>query len=220
MSGVPDWYSEWADDHRRAFMLSADWIDAAWLWWEVFAGLRATPRELAAATRDVQSLDNPPKFPGDHLPAVKAALGRGRNAAAAAARRRCEQEDDGRGVCADCFDTGWVVVPHPRWVVAGAWEPTRYTRAGDPLYVTATATCGCWKGRQSSDSLAARDLKHLTVEAYTNWLPDWRQQVARVRAAEKARRAAEEKVPATAAGIVGGLTLAFRPPGGNGHKPR
>lgn len=27
---VPGWYSEWADAHRLAFLLGADWLDAAW----------------------------------------------------------------------------------------------------------------------------------------------------------------------------------------------
>jgi hypothetical protein len=212
VSSVPGWYSEWADAHRLAFLLKAEWLDAAWLWWPVFDGLRATPRELGAATRDVQQMDAPPTYPGDHLPAVKAALGRLRNAAAADARRRCEQEDDGRGVCVDCLDTGWVVVPHPRWVVAGAWEPTRYTRAGDPQYVTATATCACWRGRQSSDTLSRREKKHLTIEVYAGWLPDWRRVLQTVREAEAVRRAAEEKLPATPGGIVNRLAGQFRPP--------
>ena len=52
---VPGWYTTWAETHRKTFVLSAEWVDAAELWWEIFESRGVTGSELTAATRDLMA---------------------------------------------------------------------------------------------------------------------------------------------------------------------
>lgn len=211
MDVQPDWYDRWAVRHCTAFLLPDAWLDAAKAWRHVFDLVGATEAELDAATREVQASDAPPKYPGDHLPAVKTAVGRVRDRLAERARKAAaDAAADGRGVCDLCADTGWVVVPHPLHVRAGCWEPTHHAR-GEKVYVTACATCRCYRGRKTFDGLAERERRPLSLDRLEAVNPHWRAMLAgRDRAAAElfaAVRTAETWEPAVLKRLAAGTRM-------------
>lgn len=48
-----------------------------------------------------------------------------------------------KSLCSDCGDSGWVIVPHPDYVVLGEWMEARFNRLGLPVRLTAAVTCHC-----------------------------------------------------------------------------
>lgn len=200
MIDAPKWFHTWADHHRAAFLLPAEWIDAAVIWWEVFAALAVTSDEMYAATREVQSAPAPPAGWGAHLHAIKTALGTLRDKVA---RANAAPKTD-RGTCVDCGNTAVVVVPAnvteagklttPR----GGWVPYRHVR-GHPRYATASVACACDAGRSLAASTAQwvedkklrRPLPALADYAKIN--PGWRDQLADRDAAERELHAAEHR---------------------------
>lgn len=195
----PAWYSEWASAHRTAFMLPAEWLAAAGAWWQVFVSLGVKPGELTAATREVQS-GTPPRFPGDHLPAVKAALGRVRDAAAAEARRAADS-DDGRSVCVDCADTGWVTVPHPAFLDPfGEWLPSGHGPDGEPLLVVGSVACRCQKGLRTADGTDGR--RPMGISRYERRCRTWRDQMRAQELGRSIRTDVERNYPAGLVAMV------------------
>jgi len=170
---VPGWYTTWAETHRKTFVLSAEWVDAAELWWEIFESRGVTGSELTAATRDLMTLGaNAPKYPGDHLPAVERSIGRARNAAAVERRKSYGETDAAR--CDLCLDGGWVIVPHPKFVRNGRWEPSHYRESGSPNYVTAAVACKCDRGQSTVESCGQQNRPTQTLANYETFCPNWR----------------------------------------------
>ena len=194
---LPTWYAGWVDAHRSAFMLSADWVVAAEVWWELFQLRGVTGSELAAATRDLMTLGkDAPKFPGDHLPAVERSIGRARNAAAVE-RRKAYGETDGI-TCDVCCSSGWVIVPHPNWIRQGRWEPSHYRENGSPAYVTAGVACRCPVGIATADSCLQQKQPTQTLAHYEAICPNWRIEVQEKDHAEHRGRVVSEEAAAVA----------------------
>ena len=197
----PQWYRDWASDHQAAFLLPDEWLHAAALWWDTFASLGATADELAAATREVQAGDRVRAW-GDHLPALKAAVGRGRDRRAAEAKRAEADGRPDRGVCVDCGDTGWATVPHPKFLNEfGEWVPDGHGPGGEPRWVVCGVACGCVKGRKTMADAQAVGKNPLGLERYGRRCPTWRDQMA-VQAAARRRREHTERSTVYPAGLV------------------
>lgn len=183
MTGNGDWYFQWAGNHLDTFGLGGN--DAAQraviAWKPFFASLRYTADELAGATEVMAR--NPPKWISDHMCAIHDAI-RSRRDRLARTGGECLPGDDGdRGECADCGNTGLVVVPHPKSIQHGVWVD-RHTTA---------AYCRCRHGRWKADAWdrLPADAKDRcggplwSVEAYQAQVcPDWRQLVREREAAE------------------------------------
>lgn len=188
-TGVPRWYAEWARNYAVAWLLPAEWIDAALAWWPSFATLDATADELAAVALAMQGTraEHLPRKWESHLPAVKAGLGDLRGRAAV----RADPGDD-RGVCTECGDTGWATVPHGKHVRDGVWRPAGHAH-GEPRYVTWSVACSCGKGRHfAAATKNHRDEHPMTLSYYRQAVcPGYREQMAAVEEARAVRVRAE-----------------------------
>ncbi len=164
----PGWYRGWVDGYRAAALLGADWTAAALLWWPTWHALGADGGDLAAAAQEVRMAPAAPRYPGDHLPAVKAALGRVRD------RRRAGQDeafarDRAGGDCPECGGTGHALVPHESCYRGGAFAPAGHRADGTPVYPEQAARCDC---RPPPDPRAAGATQE-TLAAYTRRHPGW-----------------------------------------------
>lgn len=179
---LPEWYSSWIRLHLVQFaIVTADNVATFGSWWQSFSALGFTPDELNRATRHVRNLpeETAPTRVGDHYHAVKLAVvnERDRN------RQKAVNYDDSRGLCADCGDTGFISVPHPRFCDAVGWRPDRHNVHGDPIYTTCAVICRCWKGRQFAERQQAGEMegkppKTLTIGKYEETVNgDWRRQI-------------------------------------------
>lgn len=123
-------YHEWAMGHVYAFGLGESGETMASAWFSIFNGFGYTIAELRAAT--LAMAKEPPQFPSEHLQRINESVAAGRQVES---RRQWAGE---LGTCVVCNDGGYVVVPHPRYVVNGQWTERH----------TAAVVCGCWRGRR------------------------------------------------------------------------
>lgn len=186
MDEMPDWYTRWIDHHRSVFVLNAEWVAAAALWWDVFATAGVNAFELAAATREFQ-LGTPPRYAGDHLPAIRSAVGRMRDRAIADRAARAELADGDRPVCTLCGNTGICVVPHPLHIREGAWEPTHHRQDGTAVRVTVGVVCHCRKDFGGSGN--GDRPRPMRMAEYERLNPHWRDMIE----ADAAERATAER---------------------------
>jgi len=209
------WYASWVTAHRTAFMLPAEWVESALMWWPTFVSLGVTASELADATRAIQLAAEHPASWGKHLPEVKAVVGRLRNRRAAEARRAHDlARGDRFSVCDLCGDSGWVVVPHPDWVRfndpvvpgeirvdATAWAPNGHGGDGEPRFVEVGVACRCFKGRAT---VAGQEKNPpLTLERYEQHVNRvWREMLIirdeNGKRRRQAERATRQDVPSVA----------------------
>lgn len=190
---MPEWYANWVGHHRSAFLLPAEWADAAVAWWDTFAHLAATEAELWAASAALRA--DTPRFPGEHLPAVRAAVGRTRDRNRIARREQsADPTREGPGACADCGGSGWVTVPLPADVGPGGWGPGSHTAEGRPLYRTCGVTCRCDRGRATAESEAGRGRKPYSLDRYELAVArNWREMMRWRDGAERALHAGAER---------------------------
>lgn len=184
----PDWYAAWMIHHCDQFALMETTEAAPFVkWWAPLAEMSVTEAELYSATRSMMGADKAPFKVVDHYFAIKALIGEARNKAEnylqdAAERKRESQIDDGVGLCADCSNSGYVSVPHPRYCTGQEWRPARYGEQGNPIYMRAAVVCRCWVGKRIETKQKAGDgsddpgkkkkkvpaKKCLTLEQYEN----------------------------------------------------
>lgn len=192
-----DWYESWVLDHCRTFAITLpEWTAAFLSWRSALVGLGATEVELREATRRCLGDSPKPQFPADHLDAVQRHVG----AQKSATRRRAaeRQLDDGPGVCSYCGSTGWLAVPHPRFVIDGEWKPARYHEAtGLPIHVTSAVTCTCPRGRQVHEATVTAQTDRgrampVSLEAYAADVnPAWREHLKEAEDAKAAMAKAQ-----------------------------
>lgn len=210
---LPTWYTDWSGDYTAVFALNPEaFADVARAWYPVFAMLGASGDLMAKATREVQVSDSPPKFLGDHMPAVKAALGRVKDRERKRETPVSLQQGESYSVCNFCANTGLVSVPHPAHVTAGEWGPWKHNADGMPIYATAVVSCRCHRGVRQRDSTAERSKPILTLEQYEATVnPAWREHlIEREQQAQWAVDAERRAVVTTE-----GIAKAFAMPGGN-----
>lgn len=186
------WYESWVDAHCRSFAIAQpEWIAAFLSWEQAIVGLGATESELREATQRCLADRPKPQFPVEHLDAVQRHVG----AQKTVARRRLaeRQLDDGAGTCIYCGNSGWVAVPHPRFVLDGEWKPSRYHETtGLPIFVTSAVTCMCPRGRQTHETTLSAQTDRgrplpVALEAYArNVNAAWREHLKEVETAKLA----------------------------------
>jgi hypothetical protein len=177
----PDWFIGWIERHRTAFGLSADtWNDTMLDWYEsVLRPLGCTEAELNEASARCMRMSPVPRFPADHLDAIK--------------QHVADQRSEGRlppsarylpgasAYCKTCDDTGMVSVPHPDDLDRIEWVWLAHRREDDRRQVS--VTCSCRRGQLCQDSLTRAGTgiglgEHLARAKYEAFNPKWRRMLA------------------------------------------
>lgn len=148
---MTDWYDSWAEYHCAATGADGRTLDALLTNREIVTGndWRAEEVELHEVTRQLVARGAVPKFANEHTDAIMTRLremrGERNRAERQAVSDRYQQPADNR--CADCGDTGWATVPHPRCVISRqlAFFP------GTRKVYTAAVTCACPAGDREAD---------------------------------------------------------------------
>lgn len=166
---------------------------------DVFVPAGYTAAELESAR--LAMLQAPPKFRNEHLTAIHDHVRRLRHDADRRRLAALPPDPAELGECADCGDSGFVCVPHPRRVVAGAWDG-----------VTAAVCCHCLKGERAHAAWqrlpeTAKDrikAPPMTWAEYQRTVPRWRVLLAEgERRREQERRARAATDAADLAGPIG-----------------
>jgi hypothetical protein len=206
-------YNVWSRRHGETFGFSHPNDPAVFArWYEVFAAAGYTAAELGAATDVIAMRPEPLKWRDDHLAAIHAALRSKRSGEWAAKVRSYRPDESEVGECAYCGGSGWAVVPHPKYVMAGEWSAGILGRRP-----TAAVTCLCHRGRAAlegwdrfSEDVKRRVARPMPLEHYQAKVnPGWRNMIAGVEAEERARLAATAATQATDA-AAGPLARAIR----------
>jgi hypothetical protein len=204
MTSPPDWYFDWVTHHSRLFSLPPEWGDAAEGWWDVFRRLGGSAERLNAATAEVQAGPRLWKV-GDHLPAVRAALGLVIDREAAARLRATPSTTAGES-CPECGGSGTVLVPWPADVRPDKggeirWWYYNHHKNGHPNYRVGVVACFC---------SAARRPEQMSLGRYEREIfPTWRAAMRRVEedraAMQRAVLAARDvsRLPANLAAAMG-----------------
>ena len=207
-------YDDWADRHGTIFGFRAFESDFAMLdaWFDAFAAAGYGRADLDAATAALSQ--QPPKCRSDHLAAIHRAARERREKVRLAEQQRAAAHPDPAevGVCSECGDGGWVVVPHPRHVVAGEWV------AGFMGYrPLAAVACACPTGRRRLDLWDERSADYqrrvprpMALDYYrVRVCPGWRAMMAADLAARLALNRADA-VTAKADEVGGPLAAVMR----------
>lgn len=175
---TPGEFDDWAGKHAIIFgMLKPEERQMINLWRPIFASCGYTLAELQYAT-DVIARD-PPKYRGEHLERIHTVIGAFR-------KRKADDEAsamaaiDEYEVCKNCRSTGWVFVPHPRYIVN--WEWVMYP--GTASKPVAAVTCSCDLGVRISTTHQRK--RSIGLEQYEERNPDWKKQMVEQAAAATA----------------------------------
>lgn len=149
-------------------------------WFEVFCSCGYSVAELDAARLEIAQ--NPPRFRNEHLAAIHAAV-RGRRKEELRRRFAGQPPDPSEvGECAECGDSGMVVVPHPAYVTAGEWMG----HGSFGYRPTAAVACRCYRGRrvlEHYDSMPPsqqdRVGRPMGLDAYQRVAPGWKSLMAK-----------------------------------------
>lgn len=146
-------------------------------WSDYFQAAGYTVAMLEMATPLVLAMTPAPQFAKQHLDALRAQI---ENIRAVEYRREVAlQEEDPRGRCVTCSNTGRVIVPHHMGVRSGEWVPMKVARGGASFY-TEAVLCPCPLGRWFGEhSRLARpgqpEQQMMTLATYEQVNPDWRE---------------------------------------------
>lgn len=155
-------HADWAEQHARLFGLTNDGA-AAMLgeWCGLFCEEGYTADELLSATRWI-AMNDPPRFPSDHLERLTVRL---RTARRQAMARPADPND--RGTCTLCRGVGRVIVPlvPPIATVGGRCPPD------DGVPRTIAVVCRCALGHHVRKQ---GDLSMLTLTEYERQVSDWK----------------------------------------------
>jgi|694.fasta_scaffold06344_12 hypothetical protein len=175
---MPGWYLEWIAAYLTANDANTGTNQAMLkAWWPGFVALRADPAEMRQAIYDVLALTDRPIRTADHFAAIRSAILNRRADRAKAAVKDYSAED--RGLCTECGDTGWIIVPHHKHSSAEGWRPA-YSSTAKEIFVTCAVLCACSIGRRFADAQKERDesQRAMGIEAYQNFVnSNWRQQM-------------------------------------------
>jgi hypothetical protein len=91
-------------------------------------------------------------------------------------------DEEDRGKCDACHNTGWARVPHPAHCDATEWRPYRTNAHGKPIYATACVLCHCHVGHRFLDSQRSEEnkdrAKAMTLAYYSEFVnSNWRAQI-------------------------------------------
>lgn len=194
-------FTEWAIHHGKIFGLLTDQeADMIGEWAGMIEDSGYAADECAVVSRWL-AVNEPPKFRGDHFPAIIRRLGQNRLAAQLAQRERDAAIDEANNPttsCALCFGVGRAVVPHIFCVADGIWH--------HPFYELAVI-CRCARGKlielneparieqrfKKDGPQAVKQKPAMTIGQYEAKNPDWRDQVKARRLQFEHERAARAK---------------------------
>jgi len=159
-------------------------------WWRAFAAAGFVQSDFAGAIQRIIAAPETPRWPNEHLAAIKRELFAARDQRAKAALARTPNGPDVLR-CPLCQWTGWVLVPHPSCVANGQWLP--------PFRTCAVACTKCGPGQRAFDALGVgkEPRRPLTLESY-EWRvnPAWREQLAAREEAQRLMARAEDEAAA------------------------
>lgn len=207
-------FTDWAMKHCQTFgLLDEREVAMVLSWREPLCEIGGyTLTELFDATAQMAAR-TAPKFRSDHLRMIQERIMNVRLAIAAKeSQERLEDASrEDRGVCAACFSSGFMFVPHPAAILNGVWIRPWYEMA---------VLCRCALGRHismnevtaDSRAMAEADEKRKprpkararqTIEAYERINPLWegqmqeraKQHAALHKATEQARHADTQRGP-------------------------
>lgn len=189
---VPEWYAAWVRTYTAAFGIGSDHVDGMLVWFRGFTAAGYTRAEMEAAVPEVIAGPTTPRWPSEHLAAVKAAVARLR---AERLSRASEAPDFDRPRCPDCAGTGWVVVPYFADLRGGEWVPER-TTAGGPKFRTGAVACRCPAGLRTVAAEQDRGRRPMALDLYERlYDPAWRDHLAERDHADKVIREVERVTP-------------------------
>ena len=188
-------FNEWCVKHANIFgMLNDPEAIMIHEWAGFLEGSGYSADECFAASRWLAEND-PPRFRGDHYPALVKRIGRARLAVALENReqeQRLAEANNRDQECANCFNTGYAKVPHLVCVLEGQWF--------HPFYCL-DVICDCQRGRAieavepqrilqraKTSPQSPKQKAQMTLSEYRVKNPDWRVQLKD--RAEAARREA------------------------------
>jgi hypothetical protein len=159
-----EWYVEWAKEYLRLFGIATNEnLTTLTLWGRSFCAMQFTYGEMKLAEAIVRNLpkETAPARVGDHYYAIKSAVTSSREMTRQKIETTVSADDKGR--CSDCGESGFIIVPHPKFCTAMEWRPNGNSRHGDPIFPTAAVLCRCWKGRKFDERQAQDRLDGKTV---------------------------------------------------------
>jgi hypothetical protein len=181
-------YEQWWNHHATLFALGSAQDAALANAWEPM--LRDySLQELTEASNSLARME-PVPFRTQHL----ALLRRKITEAKLAFQEAQDRANEIQGViCPLCENTGWVSVPHLKYVINGVWQPL------GNYYPAYNVLCSCAKGESllnkqriyredKADLIAAckrKDPMSMSLDNYLQKNPFWREQVAERKALEK-----------------------------------
>lgn len=182
-------FSDWLKHHCTVFSIyDPERIETVASWQPLFDAAGYTAAELTTAT-DWLAMNASPKYPSDHLGAIRSRLTDQR----ALDYRRAE--DAYPSQCVLCGGTGRLVVPHLAGVRDGQWLPLRLTRIR-ATYYTCAVRCSCARGRFGKFDGQRGGVTLLSIEEYERRNPGWRKQLVR---REQEQRAQADLAPVDSA---------------------
>jgi hypothetical protein len=141
-------------------------------WWPAFAAAGFVQSDFVGTIQRIITAAETPRWPNEHLGAIKRELFAARDRRARAALVKTEPGATGPR-CPLCEWTGWVLVPHPSCVAGGQWLP--------PFRTGTVACTKCGPGQRAYDAnCMAKDAKRPTTLETYEWRvnPAWREQMA------------------------------------------
>lgn len=190
---MSDWFESWAINHATIFGLSEDAEISAIMAWREALG--ATDEELADATRylsqNLEALTVPKDMPYPGKMTVHLMALRKRILWERAKRYEVEKPtwEDKYGTCARCSSSGFVIVPHLKFVKDGVWIP-QIGGAGEEIFHTFAVQCHCALGNWARDHTKQ---KSMTLESYQASNPGWAEQLNSRKKQERAMSTAVEQ---------------------------
>lgn len=160
-------------------------------WWRAFAAFGFVQSDFVGAIQRIITAAETPRWPNEHLAAIKRELFAARDQRARAALVKTATAGASGPRCSLCDWTTWVIVPHPSCVAGGRWLP--------PFHTCAVACLKCGPGQRAFEALGKlKEPKHpLTLESYEwKFNPAWREQMAAREEAVRLMRRAEDEADA------------------------
>lgn len=176
-------FQEWSMRYCGAFTLNIEKHGAMLsVWREVFDAGMFVIEDLNKAL--VKLAESPPKFRGDHLKRLNDLLREGTTVKRQAVLTDSEIKEQKFGSCTLCHGSGYVAVPHPKFLSGGhGLEPARVVGAPVVKYelgVYCRCGLGDWFYRshaKSRDNQRDKRRHGVTLSDYEILNPEWPQQM-------------------------------------------
>lgn len=177
-------YEAWVNHHRALFQLNSTADTAMFAaWWPLLWNYEHD--ELIEASNHI-AITNGGLWRTEHLSEIRQRV-TGRRLERFRLESEQQQQQAGYMECGLCRGLGWVVVPHPNFIINRAWQPVGNS------WPTASVYCQCSKGARRAEHARAYAMENpkvklpamLTLAGYEQKNPNWAQQMADRENAEK-----------------------------------